>query len=57
MYEFNLEKANQLLDEAGYKANSDGIRFSATLDYEPGLPEQQKLVAEYFKRTIKESWY
>lgn len=52
-YEYDLNKANKMLDEAGYKPNKNGIRFSAALDYEPGLPEQQKLVAEYLKGQLK----
>ncbi|CAH1693635.1 ABC transporter substrate-binding protein [Hyphomicrobiales bacterium] len=34
-YEFDLKKAAQLLDEAGYPAGADGKRFSATIDYSP----------------------
>lgn len=34
-YDFDLEKAAKLLDEAGYPAGSDGKRFSATIDYSP----------------------
>lgn len=52
-YEYDLDKANKMLDDAGYKPNAEGIRFTAVLDYEPGLPEQQKLVAEYLKSQLK----
>lgn len=31
--EYNIEKANRLLDEAGYKRKIDGKRFSLTLSY------------------------
>lgn len=32
-HEFNIEKANQLLDEAGYLRDKTGKRFSITIDY------------------------
>jgi peptide/nickel transport system substrate-binding protein len=32
-YEFNLEKANKLLDEAGYPRNDDDVRFELRLLY------------------------
>ena len=35
-YKYDPEKAKSLLDAAGYKAGSDGIRFKTTLDYIPG---------------------
>jgi len=37
-YEYNLSKANQLLDEAGYKRGPDGTRFELTMDLWPGSP-------------------
>lgn len=52
-YDVDLDKANALLDEAGFKPNSDGIRFAATVDYLPALPEQQKNIAEYLKPQLK----
>ncbi|MDB4264617.1 ABC transporter substrate-binding protein [bacterium] len=52
-YDFNLEKANQLLDEAGYKRQADGMRFSLDLIYMPGMPSSQKMVAEYMKPQLK----
>ncbi len=51
-YEVNLEKANRLLDEAGYP-KKDGKRFSLTVDSMPFLPEQQKNIAEYLKPQLK----
>jgi peptide/nickel transport system substrate-binding protein len=51
-YAVNLEKANNLLDEAGYP-KSDGKRFSLTVDSMPFLPEQQKNIAEYLKPQLK----
>ena len=35
-YEFNLKKAEQLLDEAGYKRGPDGIRFKTSLTADRG---------------------
>jgi len=52
-FEFNLEKANQLLDEAGYKRQADGMRFSLNLIYMPALPYAQKMIAEYMKPQLK----
>ncbi|MEM7127445.1 MAG: ABC transporter substrate-binding protein [Chloroflexota bacterium] len=53
-YDLDLEKANAMLDEAGYAADADGNRFSLTVDYIPGAPEQQQTVAEYLKSQLKE---
>ncbi len=52
-YKLNLEKANALLDEAGFAKKSDGMRFSLTMDYTPGSAEQQKNLAEYLKPSFK----
>lgn len=52
-YPLDLGKARALLDEAGYKPGKDGVRFALTLDFEPGLPEQQKMVAEYLKSQLR----
>ena len=38
-YEVDLEKANALLDQAGYPPDADGARFSLTLDYIPVIPK------------------
>ncbi len=35
-YKFDVEKAKALLDEAGYKPNSDGVRFETTINFIPG---------------------
>lgn len=53
-YDVDLEKANAMLDEAGYEADADGTRFSLTVDYIPGAPEQQQTVAEYLKSQLAE---
>ncbi len=51
-YEYNLNKANQLLDEAGYKRGADGVRFNLTVDYFPGRPET-KTLCEYMREQFK----
>lgn len=52
-YDVDLDKANALLDDAGLKADGDGKRLSATIDFIPGPAEQQKNVAEYLKSQLK----
>jgi peptide/nickel transport system substrate-binding protein len=52
-YNVNLEKANQLLDDAGYKRGSDGMRFELNLIYMPIIPYSQKMIAEYMKPQLK----
>ncbi len=52
-YDLDLDKSNALLDEAGHKAGSDGMRFKLTVDYIPGAPEQQEGVAQYLKSQLK----
>ena len=53
LYKYNPEKANALLDEAGYKRGADGVRFSLEVDYIPAAPEQQKAIAEYLRPALK----
>jgi peptide/nickel transport system substrate-binding protein len=48
-YTLNLDKANKLLDEAGFPKKDDGNRFSLTLDYIPTNPDLSKNVAEYMR--------
>ncbi len=52
-YDLDLDKANALMDEAGHKADGDGMRMKLTIDYIPGPAEQQKTVAEYLKSQLK----
>ncbi|MBA3597413.1 MAG: ABC transporter substrate-binding protein [Methylibium sp.] len=52
-YPVDLKKAAQMLDAAGYKADSGGERFKLTIDYLPGVDDQQKLVAEYTRAQLK----
>jgi peptide/nickel transport system substrate-binding protein len=53
LYPFDLKKAAAMLDEAGYKVNDGGERFKLTIDYLPGVDDQQKNVAEYIRTTLK----
>jgi peptide/nickel transport system substrate-binding protein len=53
-YAVNLDKANQLLDEAGQKRNAHGVRFSLAIDYIPGGgSEALKTLAEYLRPQLK----
>lgn len=52
-YPFDLKKAAALLDEAGLKAAGSGDRFALTIDYLPGVNDQQKTVAEYIRGQLK----
>ena len=49
-YDLDINKANQILDDAGYSKNSDGIRFPLNVDY--GWPSA-KPMAEYMKPQLK----
>lgn len=51
-YEYSLDKANKLLDQAGYKAGSDGVRFKLKIDFIPYGATWQRL-AEYAKQQLK----
>jgi len=51
-YDVDLDKAAALLDEAGHPMKEGG-RFELTIDYIPGLPEQQKSIAEYLRSQLK----
>lgn len=52
-YPFDLKKAGEMLDAAGYKAGEGGERFKLTIDYLPGIDDQQKNVAEYIRTSLK----
>ena len=49
-YELDIDKANALLDDAGYEKDGNGTRFSLNIDY--GWPEM-KPNAEYVKAALK----
>lgn len=49
-YDVDLDKANKLLDDAGYAKGGDGMRFELTVDFGwPALKPQ----AEYLKAALK----
>lgn len=52
-YHFDLAKANALLDAAGQKRGSNGMRFSLTVDYIPAADDQQRNIAEYLRPALK----
>ena len=54
-YPLDLDKANQLLEDAGLAANSDGVRFELDLIYiaPPFMPDFQSLPAEYIAAALK----
>ncbi|MEH6526953.1 MAG: ABC transporter substrate-binding protein [Sneathiella sp.] len=54
-YDLDLDKANALLDEAGFPRDADGMRFKLTVDYIPNGSELQKGVAEYLKPQLKKA--
>jgi peptide/nickel transport system substrate-binding protein len=54
-YKHDLAKANRLLDEAGLARNAQGVRFAMTLDYQPGIPDNYQLIAEYLRPQLKKA--
>lgn len=50
-YNFDIAKANQLLDEAGFPRQANGIRFQLVHDYMP-YGDSFKRVAEYLKSAL-----
>ena len=48
-YPADLEKARTLLDEAGYPANEDGVRFSMTVDVPTWAKQTHDPIAEYLR--------
>lgn len=52
-YNLNLDKANKLLDEAGFPKKEGGIRFSATIHWYPGEPDSMDTMAQYLKPQLK----
>ena len=56
-YPFDLDKANSMLDEAGYPKKDDGIRFELNLIYiaPPFMPDFQTLPAEYVAVALKKA--
>lgn len=52
-YEYDLKKAEQLLDEAGYKRDNDGFRFSVIIDA-TSYGEAPVHTAEYMREQLRE---
>ncbi|MDI3382111.1 ABC transporter substrate-binding protein [Xenophilus aerolatus] len=52
-YPLDLKRSAEMLDAAGYKAGANGERFKLSIDYLPGVDEQQKNVAEYLRSQLK----
>ena len=54
-YAFDPDKANKLLDEAGYPKGDDGMRFELNLIYiaPPFMPDFQTLPAEFVDASLK----
>ncbi|MDB5519783.1 MAG: hypothetical protein JWQ17_6541 [Tardiphaga sp.] len=50
-YDYSLDKANALLDEAGLKRQSDGLRLKITHDYLP-FGDHYARSADYFKQQM-----
>ncbi len=47
-YDYNIEKANTLLDSAGYRRNEIGVRFSLSINHNPGVKIFRDIV-EYLR--------
>ena len=52
-FEYDLKKAEALLDEAGYKKGADGTRFKITIDPIPGTVEATTGIAEFLRGQFK----
>lgn len=54
-YPFDLDKANKLLDEAGFAKQADGMRFELNIIFiaPPFMPDFQSLPAEYVATALK----
>jgi len=48
-----IEKANALLDEAGYKPDASGVRFKMQLEVPNWLPTHLGVMAEYLRPQLK----
>lgn len=52
-YDFDLRRAADILDQAGYKPDAGGIRLKATLDIPPFLPDVLGRVGDWLKPQLK----
>jgi peptide/nickel transport system substrate-binding protein len=50
-YPFDMRRAEQLLDEAGYKRGADGVRFRIVIDYVP-FGDQYAKMAQYVRQQL-----
>jgi peptide/nickel transport system substrate-binding protein len=50
-YPFDMRRAEQLLDEAGYKRGADGVRFKMVIDYVP-FGDQYAKMAQYVRQQL-----
>ena len=53
-YDRDLDKAADLLDEAGYPLDEHGNRFTVQLDYDPLSAEMSSSIAETIKANLKD---
>jgi peptide/nickel transport system substrate-binding protein len=53
-YNLDLDRANALLDEAGYPRDADGNRFTITMDTIPGRDSALGNVPEYLRSQLRE---
>ena len=53
-YDQDIERANELLDEAGLERGAGGTRFELTIDYIPGWPDQQRNAAEMIRSQLRQ---
>jgi peptide/nickel transport system substrate-binding protein len=51
-YDYDPERARQLLDDAGYKAGADGVRFHLTM--KTSMEESTKLLAAVLQQQLRE---
>ncbi len=52
-YAFDMRRAEQLLDEAGYKRGADGVRFKMTIDFVP-FGDQYPKMAQYVRQQMNQ---
>ncbi len=51
-YDLDIEKANDLLEQAGYPRAQDGKRFSVTIDYPPDAASMVVPLLKYLRHTL-----
>jgi peptide/nickel transport system substrate-binding protein len=52
-YKLDLDKSNRLLDEAGLTRNAQGVRFAMSIDYQPGIPDNYMVIANYLRSQLR----